>query len=150
VTSAKRARQRILAALQAASSLQGVQVTYSGPVNAAEVAQEMVFLGETRADSDWSMLGALQREERYEVDLFVKTWRAEGDGSEQGAEERTWDLLAAVEDALYADPSLGGLLAGPCLEVGPWTHGTIPTTDPKGFGGSAAMTLRCTARVRRI
>lgn len=148
MTTAKLARQRILAKLQAASALAGVQITYSGPIKSDEVTQEMVFMGTTTATSDWSQIGALQRHEKYTLDLFVRTWRAASAGTEQQAEERTWDLLAAVEDALHADPSLSGLLSGPGIEVGEWTHNTEPTVEPKGFAGAARLRVRCTARVR--
>lgn len=134
MTTAAEAKARIIALLQAATEMNGVQVQPKGPVRESDVAPQMLYLGRIRGDQEWAALGKLTRHESYTIDLFIRTWVAEAAGSELDTDTRCWEIFSDMETVLRGDPDLGGLLQGN-IQVKSFEQDSHPTLEPKGSRG---------------
>lgn len=83
----------------------GVQTAYSHPGDAME--RETVYLGDASATHDLATIrsGRRTRDETITIDVWVET-TADGPDA-QAAAERAWVLIAALEEALTVDATLG-------------------------------------------
>lgn len=83
------------------------EVRYGQPTEGedAPFGGEVVFLAETRGTAEPPGLGN-RRDETYTL-RFVIDVRRDGD-DEQTVENRAWDLLEAAENAVWANPTIGG------------------------------------------
>lgn len=80
-----------------------VPVYYGAP---RDFSREDVIIGDTSSSTqDWASLGDLQRQEEYELGMYVRVIRP-GD-SQQEATERAFELFGVIEMALRATPTLG-------------------------------------------
>lgn len=148
-TSAPEVKARIIALLQAASALDGVDVQPKGPVQADAVTPEMVYLGRVRGDQDWASLGAYRREEEYTIDLFIRNWAAENGTTELEIDTRCWAIFTAIGEAIHVDPALDQLLQGGNIQVKTFEQDSQPTLEPLGFRGWLDAQLLVTAQIRR-
>lgn len=98
-------KQRLVSLVAAA--LPGVQVVYGFPGDALE--REAIYTGKARVDSTIpsSKAGRKIREEVVTVDVVIAV--QDPDGDYESAEARALVLLAAVEDVLANDVTLGSL-----------------------------------------
>lgn len=103
-TNAVAAKKAIIALLQAAPKLSGVQVAYSWPGRNAE--REVVCGGKFEFTQQREGYGRA-REENLTIDLFVVA-RMPG-GTVEDAETRAVELGAVVEDVIGANPHLAGV-----------------------------------------
>lgn len=86
-----------------------VHVTYAHP--GAAIQQEAVYFGRTTSHETAKALGARRRDEEYELELVLDVAQ-DGDNA-QVAEERAWEILAIIENAIRANPGKAGdALAG--------------------------------------
>lgn len=89
--------------LQAAAALSGVRVNY-GPAF-PDLGRESVNVLGLSGEQEWAALGKLAKEEVYVLDVVVVVLR-EGQQT-QPAVERAYALMAALEDVLRNDPTVG-------------------------------------------
>ena len=99
----------LLAQMQAASSLNGLQITYGDPGEA--MRRESIFLGDvdsgTQTPESFST-GARRRVEDFTVDVILAI---QSKPTPQTAEARALVLVNAVEQILVDSPQLGGSIA---------------------------------------
>jgi hypothetical protein len=95
------AKAAILTILEARPAMAGVTLAWAAPTKDEDYTETMVFLGDVERASDWAELGTGRRKEDFSVGLtvFVEMW---GDDP-QSTEERAYELLDEVEDALRDD-----------------------------------------------
>lgn len=98
------AKAGLLSLLQARPGLAGVQIEWAHP--GAHIRDEAVYLGDTDDTQDAVYLGNRARRQRYVVEVVVTVLRRGNDP--RAAEERCWELVAEVEDAVRDDPQLAG------------------------------------------
>lgn len=105
----------LVALFEAAPALDGVKVL-DGPIVTGDPLHKAVFVGyDGDLDSDggeavtfsqeWASIGQKAKKETFTVQCAVAAWK--GSTKVKPVRELAYDLLAAVEDALRADPSLG-------------------------------------------
>jgi hypothetical protein len=134
MTTAPEAKARIIALLQAAPEMAGVQVQPKGPIRESDVTPEMLYLGRIRGEQEWAALGKLTRHESYTIDVFIRNWVAEAGNTELDTDTRCWEIFSDMETVLRGDPSLGGLLQGN-IQVKTFDQDTHATIEPVGFRG---------------
>lgn len=105
----------LMAVFAAAPALDGVHV-FDGPPVTGSPLKDVVFVGydgdpegdggqAVEFSQEWSSIGQKAKDETFTVNCAVLAWR--GSTAVRPVRERAFALLAAVEDALRADPSLG-------------------------------------------
>lgn len=95
-------RAAFVALLQARAVLSGVQIGYGMPPGALQ--REHILLGPVDATQEYRALGTTRKFEDYTVSVFISVTR-EG-VQQQQADERALVLLAEVEAALRANPTV--------------------------------------------
>ena len=95
----------LFAALQSAYPT-GVQVCYGRPSAGAWLAEDVVALLDVDATQDAPLLGARAREESFRLTVLVSS--ARGGDDQQATTEAAYALLATLEAALRADPTVAG------------------------------------------
>lgn len=104
----------LVARFDAAAALDGVRVV-DGPIVTSEPLHEAVYVGYD-GDPDgggdavdfqqqWAAIGQKAKDETFTVTCAVVVWR--GSTTVRPVRLRAFEVLAAVEDVLRADPSLG-------------------------------------------
>lgn len=104
----------LVALFAAAPALAGVKVI-DGPVVTSDSLKDAVFVGYDGDDEgegqaveftqEWASIGQRAKGETFSVTCAVVVWR--GGTKVRPIRVRAFELLAAVEDALRDDPSLG-------------------------------------------
>src|SRR5690348_11079979 len=104
----------IVAALRTAPALSTVKVI-DGPIVTDSAAQEWVFVGYDGSDEgdyitattqqEWAGIGAKKKNEEITLTCAVLVQR--GSIDVRSCRVRTFEVFAAVEDVLRADPALG-------------------------------------------
>lgn len=99
-------RKQIVAQLQAAAGLTGVQITYAFP-GVDRQAQESIFTAFATIDHTVPTMkaGRKTRDEEYVQQLIIEV-HGHGD-SQETVDTRAWALLAEVENVFADDPNLG-------------------------------------------
>jgi hypothetical protein len=98
-------KSALLTALQLKPELEGVQLSYGWPGDALE--REHIWIGNVTGTVRIALLstGRKYRDDKFNVSVFVQAGLI--GGTEAEAEERATQLLAALEDVLADDPSIG-------------------------------------------
>lgn len=156
MTTAPAAKQRMRDLIAAAVTT--AQVTYGAPTRMAQVPETtdraMIYLrpplngpqspSVDDGDGEWAALGNRRRREEYTVALTADVFYTGDD--EQAAETRAAELLLEAQNALVADPLLGGLLEhGVTFEQA--SLDDAPTEQPEGWRAWATCRVRCQAVV---
>lgn len=98
----------LVALLDARPGLAGVQIT-PAPVDLSETEPESIQIDNTEPTREWAALGRQAREEEFYLGFTVSVVVAGGDRAAMlAALLRVYALLAEIEVALRADPSVGG------------------------------------------
>jgi hypothetical protein len=119
--------------------LSGVKVHYGYLNDAQQLGQENINVGKVRFNQEWGALANLRREESYRVELVVLVKR--GGDDQQGTEERMWAVLAEIEQALRADPTVGGF-----VRVAELTEGEQDNSpDSEGWFSQVVAQITCKA-----
>lgn len=139
------AKAALLSALRGRSGLSGVVVEWAAPVRPSPQAEAIYVDDAIDVQREWISLGAQRLDETYALQVRVETI-AYGDGSDvrQTVEERLWELVAEIEQAVRDDLTLGGVLHGKGAKpdgVDPFTY---PTDD--GWIAHALVRIDCMAR----
>ena len=141
-------KQALIDLLEDRPALEGVTIQWAGPSNTDEVKPKMIWFGKTVRDSEWSGLGAKSagrrppRREEYTVKVIVYRY-LEGNVPKQ-CEQDCEDLVTEIEDAIYGDVTLGGLLAE-WAEVKRVETETMVANE-SGWNSEAVLDVRCTAK----
>lgn len=141
-TTAPAAKAAILTLLQARPALASpVKVTWGGPTENEDTAEEHVHMGRVVGAGEWRTLGAGRRHESYTIELRVTVLKYGDD--EQAVEDRSFDLLDEVSAALTTDPYLSGLLYEPAA-IEAWEQSNVPMTDQ--WYSVVVAQIRCNAQ----
>lgn len=138
-TNAVKVKQALVALLQAAPELEGIQVDYAFP---GEIERDCIYLGRVTFSQEFmAFKGAtrMPRKEQANVSLYVRSY-APGVKSE-GAEERAAELGEVVEHILAADPRLESSPV-PGLKVARVTGGELLSAEEDEGTGIAILTYR--------
>lgn len=141
----------LVAALDASADLSTVKVV-DGPLVTDSAAQEWVFVGYDGDDQGdfttattqqaWAGIGAKKKNEDITLTCAVLVQR--GSTDVRSCRVRTFEIFAAVEDVLRADPSLGFPAPTICA-VAENTFHTEQTSS--GVQGRIPFTVTCTTRI---
>lgn len=95
------------ALLEARPGLSGVGVFTAHPGD--DLPPEAIVVDRVTTDQSWAALGRQRREEGFTVFVVLHIEKAgAGEAVATDARERVYAIKAEVEDALRADPSVGG------------------------------------------
>lgn len=130
----------LLALLAARANLSGVQVVWGAPL--PNPGREFIALAGTEGEQQTAAIGRLRREEEYRLTIYCSTLR-EGQ-NQQACTERAFALVAEVEDAVRADPSIGGVVRTALVD-GPFTLEEGATDSHRT--ALVTISLLCTARI---
>ncbi|MFJ9374432.1 hypothetical protein [Streptomyces sp. NPDC101455] len=141
----------LMAALAASPDLATVQVV-DGPLVTDSAAQEWVFIGydgdeegdfiTATTQQEWAGLGAKKKNEDITLTGAVLVQR--GSTDVRSCRIRTYEVFAAVENVLRADPSLGFPTPTVCA-VTEHTFHQEQTAD--GIQGRIPFAVACTTRI---
>ena len=112
----------VIDALVTLARTTSAQAVYDGPAVTSDVPSDFIVIGGTEDpddepssfDQSWNGLGARTKNESGEITCAVLV--GSGDEGVKVSRDRALVLLAQIEAAVRADPSLGGVL------VGGWAH----------------------------
>lgn len=112
------------------SALPAAQVIDGPPT--VDVAGDVVAVGlapddPSPADATQEAVGLSVRRESFDVMCLARSWS--GNDGVKAQRDRTFLLLASVQEALRDDPSLGGIVLG--ADFGGYTYS--PYLTPDGF-----------------
>lgn len=141
----------LVPALQASADLGTVKVV-DGPLVSDSAAQEWVFVGydgdedgdfaTATAQQEWAGLGAKKKNEEITLTCAILVQR--GSTDVRSCRVRTYEVFAAVEAVLRADPSLGFPTPTVCA-VSEHSFHQEQTAD--GIQGRLPFTVTCTTRI---
>lgn len=141
----------LVTALQASPGLSDVQVV-DGPLVTDSAAQEWVFVGydgdeegdfvTATAQQEWAGIGAKKKNEDITLTGAVLVQR--GSTQVRPCRIRTYEVLAAVESVLRADPSLGFPTPTVCALT---EHAFHQEQTADGIQGRIPFTVTCTTRI---
>ncbi len=94
------------------------------------------------ASQSWAQLGGRVRDETFSVHCAAVAWNGAGDIYR--AMDDAYGLMAAVEAALVADPSLGSVLL---FAPGITAHSLRLVQDEHGAGAQVPFDVTCRARI---
>jgi len=135
-------KAKIIALLDALA-LADTQVTWAAPTEKSDYASQAVFFADTEQNEEWKGLGAMGREEDYNLDMVVRVYM-DGDDP-QAVEEAAWDLRHEVATVLRADPGLQNLLLQ-YIEIAA-TRMSVSYAIPGGWVAEAICRLHCLTRI---
>lgn len=118
----------VIDALVALARTTSAEVVYDGPRVTSESPSDFLVIGGTEDpddepssfDQSWNGLGARTKNEAGEVTCAVLV--GTGDDDVKVARDRALVILAELEAAVRADPSLGGVLSGGWAHVSGGRH----------------------------
>jgi hypothetical protein len=126
------------------SALSGIQVTYGRPAD-DKLNRECVYVAEAIGTHRVPVFkaGRKPREERYSVEVVVAVIKGRGDVTD--SESRAFTLLAAVEDAVANDPTLGAVDGLVHATAGSWETAAEQTAE--GPAAVIRFNVDCLARI---
>lgn len=130
----------LLSLLSARAGLSGVQVVYGAPL--PNPGREFISLGGTEGEQQTAALGRLRREEEYRLTIYASVLREGLD--QQACTERAFELVEEIEDAVRADPTIGGAVRTALVD-GPFTLEEGATDAHRT--ALVTIALLCTARI---
>lgn len=141
----------LVPALQASPDLATVKVV-DGPLVSDSAAQEWVFVGydgdedgdfaTATSQQEWAGLGAKKKNEEITLTCAILVQR--GSTDVRGCRTRTYEVFAAVENTLRADPSLGFPTPTVCAVT---EHSFHQEQTADGIQGRLPFTVTCTTRI---
>lgn len=139
------AKAALLGALQARVALADCYVAWGLPAKPPPQSEAIYVDDAVDVQREWVSLGAQRLDERYTLQVRVETI-AYGDDSalRQSVEERMWVLVAAVEQCVRDDLTLGGTLYGTTATPAGVEPLTFPTDN--GWIAHALIRIDCMAR----
>jgi hypothetical protein len=139
MTSVPAAEAGLLAALRSRAGLAAVQVAPAHP--GKTIKAEAVYLDDPSPVQRAAALGGRRRAEEYSIEVVVSVLRKGNDLA--GVKARMWALVAEVEEAVRADPTLGGaVLTAQVGDIDPQSF-----RDPSASVAEATVKVACTARI---
>ncbi len=93
-----RFKAALLARLQSAPGLAGIQVSWGNP-HPARLADELIILATATALQTPGSLGTRERDERYTLDIIVSV-SGPARATQQSLEERAFSLAAVIEKSI--------------------------------------------------
>ncbi|MEU2340064.1 hypothetical protein ABZ608_42165 [Streptomyces sp. NPDC013172] len=137
--------------LAASSDLADVKVV-DGPLVTDSAALEWLFVGydgdnegdfiAATAQQEWAGLGAKKKNEDITLTCAIVVER--GSTEVRSCRSRTYEIFAAVENVLRADPSLGFSTPTVCAVT---EHTFHQAQTPEGIQGRLPFTVTCTTRI---
>jgi hypothetical protein len=114
------AKGGLLTILNARPGLDGVQVEWTHP--GASIANECIYFGATDDTQEARALGNRRRRETYIIEVVVTVLKRGNDP--RAAEERCWQLVGEVTDAVRDDPQLNSTVG--VAQVSRVRHNNFP------------------------
>ena len=138
---------KIAAALPAALVLVGPGGTEDPGTNGMVLvgcsdADEETYAEAVTGSQHWAQLGGKSRDEQFTVHCVAVSWN--GNGEALTAMDGAFTLLGAIESAIVADPTLGGVLL---YAVGISAVGLKFATDTKGAAAHVPFDVECRTRI---
>lgn len=137
--------------LEASPDLSTVKVV-DGPLVTDSAAQEWLFVGydgdeegdfiAATTQQEWAGLGAKKKNEDIVLTCAILVQR--GSTDVRSCRVRTYEIFAAVESVLRADPSLGFSTPTVCAVT---EHTFHQEQTPDGIQGRLPFTVTCTTRI---
>ena len=103
---------------------------------------EMTDVQAVTGSQAWAQLGGKSRDETYTVHCVASAWN--GDGNALTAMDAVFALMAGIEAAIVADPSLGGVLV---YSPGIQSYGLRFTQDTQGVAAQLPFDVECKSRI---
>ena len=139
------AKAALVALLQNAAGLAGVEVSYGDP-GIAKIELEHVFLGGTGTDGQtWAPYGQLKRDEQYTIELFVHA--AKPGSTQQEATERAHVLFGVVESTIRPVARTATQIAPGMYEISVAPKSVAEYVIEQGYACFIAAEITCKARI---
>lgn len=131
------AKAALITIFTAATDLAGVDISWGSPTSEDDFKPEMVYLG--KAEQEQEDRGFQSATEDYTIEV-VALVRQYGD-DERATEERLWAIRAAIDEAIRADSTLGGVLNETGARVERTRQDNTPLAD--GWFSRVRLDVRC-------
>jgi len=100
-----------------------------------------VYSNAVSGSQKWAQLGGKIRDEDFTIHGVATAWN--GDNDCLAAMDAVYALMAGIESAIVADPTLGGVLL---YSPGITSHGMKFIQDTQGAGAKLAFDVECKSR----
>lgn len=138
------AKAALLSLLQAQPALAAAHVAWGLPAELPDDRERVYLADAQNIEREWAALRSIDPAmlERYTLRIIVENDMA--DSTAREAEERLWELVAAVEAAVRGDLMFGGLLRLPA-QPAPGAQDIGPTAN--GWVARCEVRVTCEARI---
>lgn len=136
-----RAKAALLALLTARAGLAGVSLGWDRSAELQAVTDRIYLFDTIEHHRDWVVLGPRRIDEEYTLQVVVDTF---GNGTDPTTtEERLWELVSEVEQAVITDIEIGDTVRQ--SKPDGVTSSLVPTDE--GWIASATVRIVCEARL---
>ena len=139
------AKGALLTILQGVSGLSGVLVARGVPADPPPQAERVYVDNATDIEREWAGLGQFKLYEEYTVRIPVEVYLAGND--QLACEDRMWEIVALVEQAVLADLTLNGILDGPGHAKPAGCEDQNSFAAPDGWISHTVLRIDCKARI---
>jgi hypothetical protein len=136
-----RAKAALKALLEARPGLAGVTVGWDRSAETMQATDRVYLFDTIEHTRDWVVLGPRRIDEDYTLQVVVNTFGS-GDAPTT-TEERLWELVSEVEQAVIANIEIGGTVRQ--SKPDGTTSSLVPTDE--GWIASATVRIACEARI---
>lgn len=135
----------LLTILQGVSGLSTVHVARGVPVDPAPNPERVYIDNAVEISREWAGIGQYRLDEEYTVRIPVEVYLP---GNDQPAcEDRMWEIVALVEQAILADLTLNGILDGPGHAKPAGCEDQNSFAAPDGWISHTVLRIDCKARI---
>lgn len=135
----------LLAILQAVGGLSGVLVDRGVPAEPPPQNERVYVDNAVEIVREWAGIGQYRLDEEYVIRIPVEVYLP---GDDQAAcEDRMWEIVALVEQAIIADLTLNGILTGPGHAKPAGCEDQNSFAAPDGWISHTVLRIDCKARI---
>jgi hypothetical protein len=135
----------LLTILQGIGGLAGVLVVRGVPAEQPRESERVYIDNAVDIEREWAGIGTFKLAEEYTVRIPVEVYLPGNDQS--GCEDRMWEIVALVEQAILADLTLNGILDGPGHAKPAGCEDQNSFAAPEGWLSHTVLRIDCKARI---
>jgi len=135
----------LLTILQGIGGLSGVLVARGVPAEPPPQSERVYIDNAVEINREWAGIGQFKLDEEYIVRIPIEVYQP---GNDQPAcEDRMWQIVALIEQAIIADLTLNGILDGPGHAKPAGCEDQNSFAAPDGWISHTVLRIDCKARI---
>jgi hypothetical protein len=135
----------LLTIIQGIGGLSGVLVARGVPAEPPPEQERVYIDNAVEINREWAGIGQFKLDEEYIVRIPIEVYQP---GNDQPAcEDRMWQIVALIEQAVIADLTLNGILDGPGHAKPAGCEDQNSFAAPDGWISHTVLRIDCKARI---